>query len=306
MKKHWNHLMAAGLIAALTVTFLSACAAQTHSDGETPVGTVTMNSQEDLAGSGGETAGSTAGEPRGEAEGARERTGRFLKAVGADGLIVIDQYGPVTFTLEGEDQAVLDMLNDGDRISVRISPIMETWPGQATVYGCELLERGSRSDIDGDTLAQLIEMHQIEPEPLTPMLYVYDTLFFSSGRPAAPGCGTEDGSFTSVIDSALVPSENGQANFGSTEDGYILMDDGAVAVRSGDACILFLDGDTVEFEGRFFKKSELDDKTLKWLENYNSMPPEDRRRLSYVPPALIDASGGDMPAEAVRETDSDD
>lgn len=229
-----------------------------------------------------------------------ECTGRFLKSTGGDGILVIDDYGPVCFSYASDDRSVLNTLEDGDAVSMKTGLIMETWPGQTTVYGCELLRKGSRASIDPHTLASLMEMGQIEKAPLSPMFYARDTLFISTDRAAHPTCGTEDGSFSSIIDPLNVPSENGQANFGGKGDGYISLWDGAMAVRTGDSYTLFLSDGTVEYEGHFFQESDLSEDTLEWLEFYNGLPEEDRLSISYVPHELLPK--GD-PGTA-KETDS--
>lgn len=249
-----------------------------------------------------------------------ELTGRYLNSRSGDGILVIDDYGPVGFTYQSDDKSVLDTLEDGDIITVKAGPIQETWPGYTTVYACTLAEKGRKEDIDPAMLAQLMEMGQIEEAPLIRMLYTRDMLFYDTGRKAHPTCGTEDGRFTSVIASSKIPSENYQANFGSTEDGYIFLWEGALAVRTGESYSLFLADGTVEFEGSFFKESELSSNTLAWLENYNKLPEEERLRMSYVPFELLPEMGPDadsdanpgaksdaassVPSDIVKETDS--
>lgn len=214
---------------------------------------------------------------------AAEYTGKFLKSTGGDGILVIDHYGPVVFTYESGDRSVLDSLEDGDIISAKTGPIMETWPGQTSVYECTLQKKGKRNDVDPATLASLMEMGQIEKKPLPAMFYARDTLFTDTGRIAHPTCGTEDGRFTSIIDSKNVPAKDGQANFGSQNIGYIFLMEGAMAVKSGDGYALFLADGTVEYEGRFFKESELSSDVLTWLEFYNSLSKEEQAALSSVP-----------------------
>lgn len=84
---------------------------------------------------------------------ASDRTGRFLKSTSGDGILVIDNYGPVVFTYASGDRSILDTLDNGDAVSMKAGPIMETWPGQTTVYSCELLRKGRRDAVDPDTLA---------------------------------------------------------------------------------------------------------------------------------------------------------
>lgn len=224
-------------------------------------------------------------------------TGRFLKSTSGDGILVIDNYGPVVFTYASDDRSVLDTLENGDVVSMKTGLIQETWPGQTTAYGCELIRKGQRGAVDPDTLASLMEMGQIAKEPLTPMFYARDTLYISTGRIARPTCGTEDGNISNVIDNLKVPREDGQANFGSPGDGYISLWDGAMAVKNGDNYMLFLADGTVEYEGRFFRESELSKDTLTWLEVYNNLPEEARLSLSYVPYELIPEGQGERAVE---------
>lgn len=231
---------------------------------------------------------------------AAEYKGRFLKSTGGDGIIVIDNYGPVVFTYASDDRSVLDTLKDGDAVSVKTGLIMETWPGQTTVYGCELLRKGKRASVDPHTLASLMEMGQIEKAPLSPMFYARDTLFIGTDRTARPACGTEDGSFSSILDNLTVPTENSQANFGKKGDGYISLADGAMAVRTGDRYTLFLADGTVEYEGRFFQESDLSKDTLEWLEFYHNLSEEYRLSVSYIPHELLSEDHTGTP----KETDS--
>lgn len=231
-------------------------------------------------------------------------TGKYLTSTSGDGILVIDDYGPVTFTYEAEDRTILDTLKDGDSISAKTGLIAETWPGQTTVYEITFIKEGTRNDIDPATLSQLMEMGQIEKAPLTRMFYARDTLFTDTGRIARPTCGTEDGSFTIILDDTQVPTENGQSNFGTSGNGYISIWDGAMAVRTGDTYSLFLADDTVEYEGSFFKKSDLSEDTLTWLEHHNSLPEEYRLSTSYVPHELLPPPGSDSAIETASPPDT--
>lgn len=280
------------LSAILLTAALSACSSRQASPepSEDPKATVehmTTDCSAEAPSASGPAEESSSSIPAEVPSDASDRTGRFLKSTSGDGILVIDNYGPVVFTYASGDRSVLDTLDNGDSVSMKAGPIMETWPGQTTVYSCELLRKGRRDAVDPDTLASLMEMGQIAKEPLSPMFYARDTLFISTGRTASPTCGTEDGSFSSVIDSLKVPSENGQSNFGNKGDGYISLWDGAMAVRDGDHYTLFLANGMLEYEGRFFRQSDLSEDTVAWLESYNNLPEEGRKSISYVPYDLM-------------------
>ena len=42
-----------------------------------------------------------------------------------------------------------------------------------------------------------------------------------------------------------------------------------------------------EYEGRFFRQSDLSEDTVAWLESYNNLPEEGRKSISYVPYDLM-------------------
>lgn len=48
---------------------------------------------------------------------------------------------------------------------------------------------------------------------------------------------------------------------------------------------------TVEYEGNYYLKSEISEKTLRWLEHYHSLSEEDRRRINSVPPEFAGPPG---------------
>lgn len=58
------------------------------------------------------------------------------------------------------------------------------------------------------------------------------------------------------------------------------------------------ENETVEFEGQLFNKSDLSEETLKWLEWYNSLPPEKQLTVSSIPAELyIDDGAGTVDAD---------
>ncbi|MDO4268845.1 MAG: hypothetical protein Q4C73_10265 [Eubacteriales bacterium] len=131
-------------------------------------------------------------------------------------------------------------------------------------------------------------------EPLPQMIYIENTCLSSAGRPAvgqdqhplAPDTET-DGAISGQVSENERPKENGQANFPCTGSPYVLLADGAAALKQGDAYTLFLSDDTVEYEGIYKKKSEVSEKTLEWLEFYYSLSEDERLAISMVPSEFI-------------------
>lgn len=243
-----------------------------------------------------------------------EYHGRYLMTKNGDPMIILEQEGAVELYLNGGDEHMFDSLESGDKITVQLGPIQETYPGQAQIFSLKRTEKGSLKDIDQSTLDYLEERGWIEqsgegrigkesPQNKEQLLYVEDRLYIGTGRPAAPSCGTADGRISEVLRPEERPGKNGQANFGSVGTSFIYLDDGALAVLMEDAAEmemaavgnqtgndyqLFLSDDTVEYNGRFFKKADLSQNTIEWLEFYNSLPEEGRLSMSMVPPDLIE------------------
>ena len=115
------------------------------------------------------------------------------------------------------------------------------------------------------------------------MVFIGDRLYRSTGRPAYLTCGTADGAIRSFVSPDEVPDQDGQANFDCQGEKYILAGDGAVGVWIDGGYILFLAEDTVEYEHRYYKKSDLSDETIEWLERYNTLPEEGKRAINFVP-----------------------
>lgn len=61
-----------------------------------------------------------------------------------------------------EDTVSFEGLEDGDLIRVFIKEVLETWPGQASVYAVEKLEDGGLQDISAELLGELEEMGWLE------------------------------------------------------------------------------------------------------------------------------------------------
>ena len=61
--------------------------------------------------------------------------------------------------------------------------------------------------------------------------------------------------------------------------------------------------DTVAFHDKVFKKSELSEETLEWLEKYNLLSPEEQLSISYVPSELRTSEGGEVVADEIEPVD---
>ena len=87
-------------------------------------------------------------------------TGRYLRGKSAD-LIVNGDWDVISMGV-AEDTVSFEGLEDGDLIRVFIKEVLETWPGQASVYAVEKLEDGGLQDISAELLGELEEMGWLE------------------------------------------------------------------------------------------------------------------------------------------------
>lgn len=87
-------------------------------------------------------------------------TGRYLKGKNSD-LIITGEWNVISMGVA--DEAVsFDGLKDGDVIRVYIDCILESWPGQTTVYAVEKAENEEIPDISPELMEELREMGWIE------------------------------------------------------------------------------------------------------------------------------------------------
>ena len=87
-------------------------------------------------------------------------TGRYLRGKSAD-LTVNGDWDVISMGV-AEDTVSFEGLEDGDLIRVFIKEVLETWPGQASVYAVEKLEDGGLQDISAELLGELEEMGWLE------------------------------------------------------------------------------------------------------------------------------------------------
>lgn len=84
--------------------------------------------------------------------------GFFLPCTNGSYLVIIDKQEPIAMSPDSGDNSIYDDLSAGDHIMVTHGMILETYPGQTTVYSIEKLSDGNLSDIPADTLANLEEL----------------------------------------------------------------------------------------------------------------------------------------------------
>ena len=153
------------------------------------------------------------------------------------------------------------------------------------------LLNGSNSPVSGD---------------LAPMVYVNNKLYqYADSQPSLTDKESQFiylGEIESKVSSSQEPKENLQANddiVGAKvyqyENDIVILIDGKYFLYSN---LENAENETVEFEGQLFNKSDLSEETLKWLEWYNSLPPEKQLTVSSIPAELyIDDGAGTVDAD---------
>lgn len=147
-----------------------------------------------------------------------------------------------------------------------------------------------------------------EPVSMPFMVYVNGTCFTDTGRnalgpdhkPIAPDTAG-DGLLTSQVDSDRSPRQEGQANFSCQDVPYLILNEGAAAVKLDGRYRLFLAEDTVEYEGIYKKKEQLSQDTLQWLSFYYAMPEADRLAINMVPSEFSEERGPSLAMETPAE-----
>ena len=134
-------------------------------------------------------------------------------------------------------EAFWTSLDNGDAVSMKVGPLWRRGrvrPPSIAVSFSERETRRGRSRYpgvpDGDGTDR--------KEAALPHMFLCPEMpFLSAQAELPPTCGTEDGSFSSVIDSLKVPSSR-PVNWKQGRR-YISLWDGAMAVRTGDHYTLF-------------------------------------------------------------------
>ena len=84
-------------------------------------------------------------------------SGRYLRGKQSDLIVTGD--GDVITMGVADETISFESLEDGDAIRVYIKYILESWPGQTTVYAVEKVEDGDIEDISQETIEQLREFN---------------------------------------------------------------------------------------------------------------------------------------------------
>ena len=141
---------------------------------------------------------------------------------------------------------------------------------------------------------------------LAPMVYVNNKLYqYADSQPSLTDKESQFiylGEIESKVSSSQEPKENFQANddiVGAKvyqyENDIVILIDGKYFLYSN---LENAENETVEFEGQLSNKSDLSEETLKWLEWYNSLPPEKQLTVSSIPAELyIDDGAGTVDAD---------
>lgn len=84
-------------------------------------------------------------------------TGRYLKV--KNNSMIIDEYGcPIVMSNDSKKEDLFKDLENGDRININCSAVLESYPGQCSVYKIKFIEKGTIDDIPKETLDTLKEM----------------------------------------------------------------------------------------------------------------------------------------------------
>lgn len=165
--------------------------------------------------------------------------------------------------------------------------------------GCAAKE-GNPSGHDplpGGQEPQGTEIAARDPEEIVwdriPMVRINGKLYYDTGEESGNSvrCGMADGEITSAVDGTEIPAEDGQSNFGA---GF------RYQYGSGDTVEVFLHekwivfehregtGGQVRFGDKLIDADGLSEETLDWLGWYNSLPEEERQKVSAIPTGLLE------------------
>lgn len=172
----------------------------------------------------------------------------------------------------------------GDIIEIAYNgEIMETYPAQiGEVYSIKVTEEAEHWD-------------------LNPMVMVNGELYLATGYESTVDgrCGMMDGEITSTVEGWEKPTEDDQSNFGSGYSYQYGSTEGTIEIYINEKWWIYAteeakqelqfpeisDSDEIiTYNGKEYKKSELSEQTLNWLE----LSEEERMLSSYYPPELME------------------
>lgn len=89
--------------------------------------------------------------------------GRYISGKNGEHIIDIENEGPVIMHFSGaEGETIFDGLSDGDLIKISCTAVAESYPGSTEIFSLELIEKGSPSELNSDTVSQLRQLGWIE------------------------------------------------------------------------------------------------------------------------------------------------
>lgn len=172
----------------------------------------------------------------------------------------------------------------GDIIEIKYNgEIVESYPAQITeVYGIKVVKEAEKWD-------------------LIPMVMVNGELYLDTGHESSveARCGMMDGEITSAVDGSEKPTKDNQSNFGTGFGYQYGSQEGLIEIFMNDKWWVFATekalassqmiiepkeyDEIISYNGKEYKKSELCNATLKWLE----LSKEEKMLSSYFPPEFV-------------------
>jgi hypothetical protein len=171
---------------------------------------------------------------------------------------------------------IIEIIYDGS--------IAESYPAQITnVYGIKVVEAVAEEVIVGGDLI--------------PMVMVNGEIYMDTGHESTveARCGMMDGEITSTVDGTEQPTKDNESNFGTGYGYQYGTHEGLIEIYMNDKWWIFAteearqkiqfptSEETISYNGKEYKKSELCDATLHWLE----LSEQERMLSSYMPPEFM-------------------
>ena len=127
------------------------------------------------------------------------------------------------------------------------------------------------------------------PNAMVPSIIYQGSLYRTTGKqiPAEVDESAIVGEISSVVPLTQLPTKEGEANFGEIGDQYAVTSDGLLVKMNNEWTLFELPDieveETITYNGKEYKKSELCDATLHWLE----LSEQERMFSSYMPPEFM-------------------
>ena len=145
------------------------------------------------------------------------------------------------------------------------------------------------------------------PNAMVPSIIYQGSLYRTTGKqiPAEVDESAIVGEISSVVPLNQLPTKEGEANFGEIGDQYAITSDGLLVKMNNEWTLFELPNieaeETITYNGKEYKKSELCDATLHWLE----LSEQEKMLSSYMPPEFMifeETWGITLTAETVTPT----